>query len=878
MVMGRLEKNLIFGLGSLAGNGLEKVLKGVKSASRKIIPLALAGTLIFSSLGCGYRNANVTTLNYPRAKTEYQQKQNQYSNQSLEETLKSALLKQVDITKTTTKPPTGQANKIDDLGFSYLGNNRYALKWGYKNVGDYNQDGIVDVKDVTPLAAHFQEEASANERKWIDGNEDGIIDIKDITPLAANFGTDCAGYYIYGTPNFPEQSFSKIGEIDFSDGFSKPKKFQIELPIEEIGKTYHYFTVAPFDNDGGVGEQSNVVELPNLFPIAKLSAEPVEGEPPLTVEFDASANDPDGTIEKYEWDFDGDGVYDDITTKETDPDTYDSNSYTYETFGPYNAKVRVTDNDNAKTIANITINVINYPPIAKLSANPIRGAIPLTVDFDASDSFDQSPDGNIIKYEWDFDGDGEYDLDSEFPNAQHTYDSFGIYNTVVKVTDDDGASDTASVKITVPGWAHTWGGDKSQEYEPPYTDIENDEANGLSVDNDGNVYVMGYTNNLGSAGRKDIFLLKYNQAGEILWQKTWGDIVGAEGITTDSLGNVYLTGATSSFSEVGLASFLLKYSPNGDILWQKIWDSDADERFFSHAKAITTDSLDNIYVGGKILSWGGTNNDIFLLKYNQAGEILWQKTWSTNEDEDIYTLATDSNQNIYAAGYIGDPRYEKGDALIVKFLPDGKPDWHRRWGGIYNDKIYDLFIDSSDEIYATGYTRGFGNYSEALLLKYNSIGALKWQKIWGGIGNDIGNALAKDSSGSIYIAGKTTSFSAYSDVLFLKYSPTGELIFSKTWGGDMDDFAKGIGFDNNGNVYLTGSAPNAYGQGKNVVGDINSVNGSIFDPTVGDEHSINGKETIPNGYQGEPDPKKEIIDKGGGGRDMLIIKYGQSSS
>ena len=96
---------------------------------------------------------------------------------------------------------------------------------------------------------------------------------------------------------------------------------------------------------------------------------------------------------------------------------------------------------------------VNDPPVAHLQANPTSGPMPLSVDFDAGTSTDA--DGNIVLYEFDWHGDGTYDLSGTSTIAQHTYAAAGNYNATLRMTDDKGAQDTDSVSITVTG-AGVW--------------------------------------------------------------------------------------------------------------------------------------------------------------------------------------------------------------------------------------------------------------------------------------------------------------------------------------------------------------------------------------------------------------------------------------
>jgi PKD repeat protein len=90
----------------------------------------------------------------------------------------------------------------------------------------------------------------------------------------------------------------------------------------------------------------------------------------------------------------------------------------------------------------------NQSPVANCTADPNSGAASLELNFDASNSTD--PDGMIVLYEWDFDGDGIFDWSSpDTGDTTYTYTSSGSHNATLRVTDDEGATETATVTIDV---------------------------------------------------------------------------------------------------------------------------------------------------------------------------------------------------------------------------------------------------------------------------------------------------------------------------------------------------------------------------------------------------------------------------------------------
>ena len=175
----------------------------------------------------------------------------------------------------------------------------------------------------------------------------------------------------------------------------------------------------------------------NQAPVATFTATPPTGTAPLSVFFDATgSSDPDGTIVSYAWDF-GDGNI----------GTGDTTSYVFTTAGTYDVRLIVTDDSAATDTFNVSVVVSpadsNQAPIATFTADPLAGAPPLLVSFDATGSTD--PDGTIVSYNWNF-GDGNIGTGIA---PTHTYQAEGDFVVQLIVTDDSAASDTFSVSIEV---------------------------------------------------------------------------------------------------------------------------------------------------------------------------------------------------------------------------------------------------------------------------------------------------------------------------------------------------------------------------------------------------------------------------------------------
>ncbi len=186
----------------------------------------------------------------------------------------------------------------------------------------------------------------------------------------------------------------------------------------------------------------------NTRPAVSVTASPQNGVAPLTVSFTGEAQDAedDAGAMALAWDFDGDGFYDDDVSGL-------SVDHEYTDGGTFNAKLRATDSQNAWAVDTVAIQVeggssTNELPTAVLTSDVTTGYAPFDVRFYAEGSFD--PDGEIVLYEWDFNGDGSYEQSGEVSQIVYSYPFMGWHTPVLRVTDDLGGQATTYINITLP--------------------------------------------------------------------------------------------------------------------------------------------------------------------------------------------------------------------------------------------------------------------------------------------------------------------------------------------------------------------------------------------------------------------------------------------
>ena len=192
-------------------------------------------------------------------------------------------------------------------------------------------------------------------------------------------------------------------------------------------------TLTVTDNDDLTDSDTATKIVENRPPVAFFTQSVADIKTNKSTRFDASSSyDPDGTIESYFWDF-GDG------TNATGVEV----THAYDGDGSYMVTLTVTDDDGATDSKTITKTVLNRQPVALFAANATEVNGGKVIQFNASESYD--PDGHIVKYFWDF-GDGTNETGMI---VDHAYDEAGNYTVTLTVTDDDGATDSDTRKITV---------------------------------------------------------------------------------------------------------------------------------------------------------------------------------------------------------------------------------------------------------------------------------------------------------------------------------------------------------------------------------------------------------------------------------------------
>jgi hypothetical protein len=352
----------------------------------------------------------------------------------------------------------------------------------------------------------------------------------------------------------------------------------------------------------------------------------------------------------------------------------------------------------------------------------------------------------------------------------------------------------------------------------------------IGVDAQGNVYVTGQTwrrYNFDGGTEQDIVTLKYSPQGELLWTRYYTGTQATSSQDTpfdmevDAEGNVYIAGMTyrgNSRGQLLGMSVVIKYDTNGNQAWASTFDGPGENG--SMAKQLMIGPSGHIYVTGTVrgyvVSTDTTDSDIYVVKYDAAGNVIWRSFYDTpgnpSDFDDVADIKVDAQGNVYLGGL------NSTDLLTFKYNADGTPAWNRKLDISYLEGVSEIALDSAGNIFVVGlaefrHNGGLAN-DDAVTFKYDNNGNHLWTRTYTGRWADgsytddaAGNVLV-DSAGNAYVGIETRDEAGKYVMGLLKYTPDGteSVRFFRGPNTTGDDTIYDMAFDGAGDLYLAGTS------------------------------------------------------------------------
>jgi hypothetical protein len=331
----------------------------------------------------------------------------------------------------------------------------------------------------------------------------------------------------------------------------------------------------------------------------------------------------------------------------------------------------------------------------------------------------------------------------------------------------------------------------------------NDRALAIGTDRSNIVYVTGLSFR-GSSGH-DFATIAYSPDGYPLWTNYYGGIGSADdypqALTVGKNGNVYVVGNTGG----GSRFTTIAYSNNGVPLWTNLYQSAQSQAAI--ASCIVVGANDNVYVGG-YSSVAGNIYDYVAIAYSSTGIPLWTNRYGGSGSEYDYavSIAASANGNIYLTGR--STGLGTGfDFATIGYSSNGIPLWTNRCNQTV-DLAVSVATDKQNNVFVTGYSSNGTNY-DFLTIAYSSTGLALWTNRYNGSANnsDQATAVVVDHAGVVYVIGNSYSPGASDDYVIIAYSNSGVPMKTNRYDAEgWSDKPIAAQVDRDGNLYVTGTS------------------------------------------------------------------------
>jgi len=280
--------------------------------------------------------------------------------------------------------------------------------------------------------------------------------------------------------------------------------------------------------------------------------------------------------------------------------------------------------------------------------------------------------------------------------------------------------------------------------------------------------ITGYTHSFGTHNR-DAYLFKVNANGDSLWLKTYGvkNWNASHSIHQTTDGGFILAGETS----FGSANdwYVIRTDSNGTLTWERTFGG------------VNTEWADNAFqtpdggflISGTTNSFGAGGFDFYLIRVNSSGDTMWTKTYGGSGDDWTSTSLLTSDNGMLIGGATSSFGNGQEDIYLIRTDANGDILWTKTYGGPGTEWASSISQLTSDGFIIVGQTNSFGyGNDDVYVLRINSNGDTLWTQTYGGSNNDCGRSVKQTSNGGFAIAGYSSSFgSGDYDVYLIQTQP-----------------------------------------------------------------------------------------------------------
>ncbi len=312
---------------------------------------------------------------------------------------------------------------------------------------------------------------------------------------------------------------------------------------------------------------------------------------------------------------------------------------------------------------------------------------------------------------------------------------------------------------------------------------------------DGGFVLAGSTPHAANGLGVQFLLMRLDSKGNNIWSRTYGGGGGARALVKASDGGYTLAGTTSPVAGT-VRACLVHADSNGNELWNRTYGETNDDEAVALVEA----------TGGGYAFAGSTRRDFWLVRTDSNGNVVWSRTFGGAGSEQAYALVQTKDGGFALAGTTDSYGAGLDDVWLVRTDSNGDLLWNITYGGGMYEEARALVQTSDGDFAIAGSRDYFGvNGSDFWLVRTDANGALLWNRTYGGRGSDEALILVQTGDGGFAIAGDTTSFGAgLTDSWLVRTDFSGIMLWNKTYGGVGTEIAYAVIQTGSGGFALAG--------------------------------------------------------------------------
>jgi hypothetical protein len=271
--------------------------------------------------------------------------------------------------------------------------------------------------------------------------------------------------------------------------------------------------------------------------------------------------------------------------------------------------------------------------------------------------------------------------------------------------------------------------------------------------------------------------------------------------------SLVLVGNTQTTTS-GKQLHILKVDEKG----KKLWDSIYTEYHVSSAESVIETDKHEIVVAGYCIRKGQYFSDFLVIKFDQQGNIIWQKTYGMFDDEVARSITQTADGGFAITGYTDSNADSESDVWVVKIDAFGNQQWEYSFGGSKLDYANCIIQTKDNDLVVAGYTksrgaRERGSVRSFWVIKLDNMGSEKWSETYGESYWDIASSVVEGPDRSLYVTGYTKNEGLVNyDVLVIKVDAEGNKVWSKIFGDNEWEEGTCITTTYDGNILIGGFA------------------------------------------------------------------------